>query len=294
MFTRQGQDIDSANSGGQYDFLMREFNPVQSRWWTPDPSGLAAVNPANPETWGRYAYVGGMPMQSVDPLGLCDGSECTPQAISGWGGTLTFSGSSCAFCGMSTGVMQLDPNASAFGGTGNCDNCCLTTGGSSFGYGSGVDDVPANNHVGQPSTPTQAPARTLSLQTQTSGSCGWNIFCHFFEGFTDFALNNKPSGLIRMGATEVVGLGAVSGAAASISGTTAASVLPELAVPLSQLNATAASLATLAATEALTHPGLIQGASDFLQGWAPTPATDWAAAAGNLASHAYGWIEGQW
>ena len=54
-FTGEKQNIDTAHSGGQYDFLMREYNGVQGRWWTPDPAGLAAVDPNNPQSWNRYA-----------------------------------------------------------------------------------------------------------------------------------------------------------------------------------------------------------------------------------------------
>ncbi len=70
-FTGQNQDINSSHSGGQYDFLMREYNPIQGRWWTPDPAGLAAVDPNNPQSWNRYAYVSGVPLEATDPSGLC-------------------------------------------------------------------------------------------------------------------------------------------------------------------------------------------------------------------------------
>jgi len=36
----------------------------------PDPAGLAAVDPANPQSWNRYAYVLNNPLRAVDPLGL--------------------------------------------------------------------------------------------------------------------------------------------------------------------------------------------------------------------------------
>jgi len=82
-FTGQDQDIDSSHSGGQYDFLDRELSPIQGRWWAPDPAGLAAVDPSNPQSWNRYAYVGGAPLEVIDPSGLCGnvvigGSTQTP------------------------------------------------------------------------------------------------------------------------------------------------------------------------------------------------------------------------
>jgi RHS repeat-associated protein len=65
-FTGQNQDTVS----GYYDFLFREYSPVQGRWLSPDPSGMAAVNPANPQTWNRYGYVANNPLALVDPQGL--------------------------------------------------------------------------------------------------------------------------------------------------------------------------------------------------------------------------------
>jgi RHS repeat-associated protein len=65
-FTGANQDIIS----GLYDFLYREYHPVQGRWISPDPAGLAAVDMTNPQTWNRYAYVGNNPTGVVDPLGL--------------------------------------------------------------------------------------------------------------------------------------------------------------------------------------------------------------------------------
>jgi RHS repeat-associated protein len=65
-FTGANQDIIS----GLYDFLYREYHPVQGRWISPDPAGLAAVDMTYPQTWNRYAYVGNNPTSAVDPLGL--------------------------------------------------------------------------------------------------------------------------------------------------------------------------------------------------------------------------------
>ena len=78
-FTGQDQDTES----GLYDFPTRSYSPVESRWLSPDRAGVAAVDPADPQSWNRYAYVGNKPLRSVDPLGqdaipvnFCDGTNC--------------------------------------------------------------------------------------------------------------------------------------------------------------------------------------------------------------------------
>ncbi len=65
-FTGQTQDVHS----GIYDFVFRQYSPVQGRWLTPDPSGLEAVDSSNPQSWNRYAYLDNNPLNAVDPLGL--------------------------------------------------------------------------------------------------------------------------------------------------------------------------------------------------------------------------------
>jgi RHS repeat-associated protein len=59
---------DSANN--TYHTLNREYSPTQGRWLTPDPAGMAAIDPTNPQTWNRYAYVTNNPVSFTDPLGL--------------------------------------------------------------------------------------------------------------------------------------------------------------------------------------------------------------------------------
>jgi RHS repeat-associated protein len=66
-FTGQRQDI----AAGLYDFQYREYLPVHGRWSSPDPVGIQAVNPMDPQTWNRYTYVADSPMNRIDPLGLC-------------------------------------------------------------------------------------------------------------------------------------------------------------------------------------------------------------------------------
>jgi RHS repeat-associated protein len=56
---------------GLYDFMLREYHPNSSRWIQPDPIGIKAANPANPQTWNRYAYANGGPSNKVDVNGAC-------------------------------------------------------------------------------------------------------------------------------------------------------------------------------------------------------------------------------
>jgi RHS repeat-associated protein len=61
-----------------YDFDFRKHSMSQGRWISPDPLGIGAVDPTNPQTWNRYAYVANNPLSHVDYLGL-DDDECNPE-----------------------------------------------------------------------------------------------------------------------------------------------------------------------------------------------------------------------
>lgn len=50
--------------------MYRRYNPVQGRWISPDPAGMAAVDLTNPQTWNRYSYAANNPLKFTDPLGL--------------------------------------------------------------------------------------------------------------------------------------------------------------------------------------------------------------------------------
>jgi RHS repeat-associated protein len=65
-FTGDTQDTVA----GTFDTDNRELNPSQGRWLSPDPAGVAAVDPSSPQTWNRYAYVLNDPLTLVDPWGL--------------------------------------------------------------------------------------------------------------------------------------------------------------------------------------------------------------------------------
>lgn len=65
-FTGQEQNTSSTH----YDFMFRKYHPVSSRWVSPDPAGLAAVDPTEPQSWNRYAYLSNAPLDKLDLLGL--------------------------------------------------------------------------------------------------------------------------------------------------------------------------------------------------------------------------------
>jgi RHS repeat-associated protein len=63
-FTGMNQDTVS----NLYDFPDREYS-IQGRWPSPDPAGITSVDPRNPQSWNRYAYVLNNPLGFMDPTG---------------------------------------------------------------------------------------------------------------------------------------------------------------------------------------------------------------------------------
>ena len=49
---------------------FRQYSSPIGRWMRPDPAGLAAVDPFNPQSWNRYVYVLNNPLAYRDALGL--------------------------------------------------------------------------------------------------------------------------------------------------------------------------------------------------------------------------------
>ncbi|MGA2741198.1 MAG: RHS repeat-associated core domain-containing protein, partial [Bryobacteraceae bacterium] len=69
-FTGQNQDLTPGATAPLYDFLYREEHSTQGRWISPDPAGVNAVDPSDPQSWNEYAYGLNGPCTSTDPLGL--------------------------------------------------------------------------------------------------------------------------------------------------------------------------------------------------------------------------------
>jgi len=98
--TGQNQDTISSGSYPLYDFLYREHHPTWGRWLSPDRAGHAPVDPEDPQTWNRYAYLRNSPTASIDLAGLTAASCSDPwyaeghadcgdplgNGVAGWGG----------------------------------------------------------------------------------------------------------------------------------------------------------------------------------------------------------------
>ena len=66
LFT--GQERDS-ESNLDY-FVARHYASAKGRFMVPDPSGAAAADPSNPQSWNLYAYALNNPLRFIDPYGL--------------------------------------------------------------------------------------------------------------------------------------------------------------------------------------------------------------------------------
>jgi RHS repeat-associated protein len=64
-YTGQSRDPET----GLDWFQVRHMSGAQGRFQSVDP-GNAGANPADPQTWNMYAYVGNNPMSSTDPSGM--------------------------------------------------------------------------------------------------------------------------------------------------------------------------------------------------------------------------------
>jgi RHS repeat-associated protein len=84
-FRFAGMEWDT--EGGLNHTLYRQYTPAQGRWISPDPLGVAAMVPANPQSLNQYAYVLNNPTTFTDPAGLgywrCVGGFAAAGAIGG-------------------------------------------------------------------------------------------------------------------------------------------------------------------------------------------------------------------
>ncbi|MGH9432922.1 MAG: RHS repeat-associated core domain-containing protein [Terriglobia bacterium] len=196
-----------------YDAQFREYE-IYGRWPSPDPAGLAVVNPANPQSWNRYAYVGNMPLTFIDPLGLVpileyeqDCSGDTSFAVPGGVGV----NANCVDY-----ILEYDD------GTG------YTTGGGGGGGGGGdgliAPPPPPMLQNSPPQSPT--PAQAATNYCQQHGQLSFNIpFTHI-----PVTIGFSATGFLNFSTTNDIGLTFPPSAGASLDITVGAPQGPNIPV----------------------------------------------------------------
>jgi len=102
------------DANGLDPIAMRAYASALGRWLTPDPAGLGAVDPNDPQTWNRYACTLNDPASLLDSLGL------SPITFQTWvfgntrdnsmlAGNLTESPPGGAFVSETSRPLQLNP-----------------------------------------------------------------------------------------------------------------------------------------------------------------------------------------
>jgi RHS repeat-associated protein len=130
---------------------FRQYSSSLGRWASPDPAGLAAVDPSSPQSWNRYAYVGNNPLAFTDPLGLDPGS-CDSPDNGACGGACPDGGILCSptpsdcnspnvVCVTATPLPPATPDQCAY---------VLCTGAGGGGAGGPIAGFPATSTLGGP------------------------------------------------------------------------------------------------------------------------------------------------
>jgi RHS repeat-associated protein len=102
-----GTNLDYANN--------RYYSNAYGRFMTPDPY-KASGSPSDPQTWNRYPYAGGDPVNRVDPSGRDYVDPIDPSLCDGDSGFLSCDPGGPGFCDASEGP-------------GACDNTCVAADG---------------------------------------------------------------------------------------------------------------------------------------------------------------------
>jgi len=114
-FTGQDHDFGS----GEDHFFYRMYANTDGRWTTPDPAGMAAVDPMNPQSWNKYGYTNNNPVSAMDPTGLVT-LPCDPELgcwTGGGGGVPACDPFEDPYCDNGCDTFE-DPSCDPFGGSG--------------------------------------------------------------------------------------------------------------------------------------------------------------------------------
>ncbi|MGH9481837.1 MAG: RHS repeat-associated core domain-containing protein [Terriglobales bacterium] len=274
-FTGQHRDGET----GLDAFPARHYAGNLGRFMSPDPAGLAAVDPNNPQTWNQYAYVINNPASYTDPTGMdsqyYESSQskvnCTLDGIQTDCGNINFEDADeCVNCGPNgepAPVYRWIPPLMA-----SSMNCEGGDGGLTCGQPSPLQEV--------------RPGFVQVDLDYVEKGCGIDLFCQAFEGFSDAFINGRPSGVVRLAAAEVAPeAAAVAGIAATVFGPPAASALAGYAFTaasaVGNVSVHAGTLASFAAQSVYTNPALTNSLGEFADGFNPL---------GRVPTTELGWI----
>jgi len=210
----QGQDVQGYFAGigrniavDLWDATHREYHAVQGRWVSPDPAGRAAVDPSNPQTWNRYAYVTNNPLSNIDPLGLdivaCWGFDCG--GVGGGGGCMGFTdgaGYPGENCGPFTVYLPVGPGGGGGGGGGSAPRSPSPPPGGGGSHG----PWPGNETTGLPQLPTQAVGLGDLLGLNPNGPCDFGVCVPIGNNIAPAAVAAVPCLLDPVCAAVVVGV----------------------------------------------------------------------------------------
>lgn len=173
---------DEGTTNTLYDFPFREYSASQGRWTSPDPAGIVAVDPINPQSWNRYAYALSDPLALIDPSGTC--SQVSYQSTVFPDGTVQVTNVQTEFlypgpcdnpCGPGEGWAIVQGYA-VCGPPGNLGTILtqvqgiFDSAGPFFGVGGGIPQMPS-------CTALQAEASKLaSFFESVSSTSGWTAF----------------------------------------------------------------------------------------------------------------------
>ena len=193
-----GQQWDSEDN--LTAFWFRTDSTTQGRWGSMDPAGLAAVDPTNPQTWNRYAYVTNNPISFIDPLGLYIANPCYNDPTCGGDGGP--GGDPCLNCG-SGPLLPVTPPGGTGGGGGSggkqptCGvvplrRCAAANNGKSICSGAAGKTIPVNAPFGQMRFQFNGSGNLIGLGVQLTGmngvqGNGLSIPANTFAGFTQLS-----------------------------------------------------------------------------------------------------------
>jgi RHS repeat-associated protein len=198
---------------------FRMYASGQGRWLTPDPAGRWSASPLDPQSWNRYGYTLGNPVNHVDPFGLqCEGQSfwrpCNWSTAQIYSGTPWFNANleqtlanfnnglqaigTALYNGYKYGIAggQVLLGAGLIIATDPCGPFCLTTG--ALEVGEGLTTLTGNNNA----------AAVVGIASSAAGMAGSAIEGDWIDaGFDYFNLIRQVDAFLGSGTSDNMELG---------------------------------------------------------------------------------------